>query len=123
MTLSGYIPQLLEEDFSPLVSRALQKAGIEKKEISHWCIHPGGKRILDVVHKSLNLQNGELSHCYDVLRNFGNMSSATILFVLKQMMQAVPANNQKIFTAAFGPGLTMETFVATHQGSKSFVPG
>jgi predicted naringenin-chalcone synthase len=112
MTLSGYIPELLEEDFSPLVKRALEKAGIEKKEITHWCIHPGGKRILDVIHQSLELKNGELVHCYDVLKDFGNMSSATILFVLKKIMET-SLSDQKIFTAAFGPGLTMETFVAT----------
>jgi predicted naringenin-chalcone synthase len=112
MTLSGYVPELLEEDFSPLVKRALEKAGIEKKEITHWCIHPGGKRILDVIHQSLELKNGELVHCYDVLKDFGNMSSTTILFVLKKIMET-SLSDQKIFTAAFGPGLTMETFVAT----------
>src|SRR2546423_6427506 len=43
MTLSGYVPELIEEDFDPLVTKVLEKAGIEKKEITHWCIHPGGK--------------------------------------------------------------------------------
>jgi predicted naringenin-chalcone synthase len=113
MTLSGYVPELLEEDFSPLVTRALEKAGIEKKEITHWCIHPGGKRILDAIHHSLELKNGQLSHCYDVLKDFGNMSSATILFVLKKIMETSLLKDQKVFTAAFGPGLTMETFVAS----------
>lgn len=113
MTLSGYIPELLEEDFSPLVSRALEKAGIEKNQISHWCIHPGGKRILDVIHQSLELKNGELAHCYDVLKDFGNMSSVAILFVLKKIMESSLVKDQKIFAAAFGPGLTMETFVAS----------
>jgi predicted naringenin-chalcone synthase len=113
MTLSGYVPELLEEDFSPLVTRALQKAGIDKKEITHWCVHPGGKRILDVVHQSLQLRNGELAHCYQVLKDFGNMSSATILFVLKKIMETSLDKDQKIFTGAFGPGLTMETFVAS----------
>jgi predicted naringenin-chalcone synthase len=112
MTLSGYVPSLLEEDFSPLVKRALEKAGIEKKEITHWCIHPGGKRILDVVYQSLELKNDDLSYCYEVLKDFGNMSSTTILFVLKKIMATSLLKDQKIFTAAFGPGLTMETFVA-----------
>ena len=113
MTLSGYIPQLLEEDFSPLVARALDKAGINKQAITRWCIHPGGKRILDSIHKSLQLINGELDDCYSVLRDYGNMSSATILFVLKKIMEKDTSTKEKIFGAAFGPGLTMETFVAS----------
>jgi predicted naringenin-chalcone synthase len=113
MTLSGYIPELIEEDFNPLMTRSLEKAGMKKQDISHWCIHPGGRRILDAIHKSLQLTNGELDHCYDVLRDFGNMSSATILFVLKRMMQSSLKPDAKIFAAAFGPGLTMETFTAS----------
>jgi predicted naringenin-chalcone synthase len=118
MTLSGYIPELLQEDFEPLVSRALKHAGIEREAITHWCIHPGGKRILEAIHKSLQLQDGELKDSYEVLKKFGNMSSPTILFVLKEILQHHPArsNNghQKILAAAFGPGLTMETFLASY---------
>jgi predicted naringenin-chalcone synthase len=113
MTLSGYVPELLEEDFGPLVKRVLEKAGVEKEQIRHWCIHPGGKKILDVVYQSLQLKNHELAHCYDVLKRFGNLSSATILFVLKEIMQTSLQNGEKIFAAAFGPGLTMETFVGS----------
>jgi predicted naringenin-chalcone synthase len=113
MTLSGYVPQLLEEDFSPLVGRALEKAGINKQTITRWCIHPGGKRILDSIYKSLELINGELDDCYSVLQDYGNMSSATILFVLKKILERNLSKEEKIFGAAFGPGLTMETFVAS----------
>jgi predicted naringenin-chalcone synthase len=112
MTLSGYVPELLEKDFSPFVTRALSKSGIKKEKITHWCIHPGGKRILDAIHKSLELANGGLNNCYDVLKDHGNMSSVTILFVLKKIMSSSLAKDEKIFGAAFGPGLTMETFVA-----------
>ena len=113
MTLSGYIPDLIEEDFAPLVDRALERSTVKKDEIKHWCIHPGGRRILDAIHRSLKLKNGELDPCYAVLKNFGNMSSATILFVLKELMQNSLHTDEKIFTAAFGPGLTMETFIAS----------
>ena len=113
MTLSGYVPELLEEDFSPLVARALEKAGMKKNEISHWCIHPGGKRILDAIYRSLEFNNGELSYSYETLKDVGNISSATILFTLKKIMQNNLSSDQKIFGAAFGPGLTMETFVAS----------
>jgi predicted naringenin-chalcone synthase len=113
MTLSGYVPELIEEDFSPLVTRALEKSFVKKEEIKHWCIHPGGRRILDAIHRSLELKNGDLDPCYSVLKNFGNMSSATILFVLKDILQKSLSTGDKIFTAAFGPGLTMETFIGS----------
>ena len=113
MTLSGYVPELLEEDFSPLVARALEKAGVKKNEIGNWCIHPGGKRILDTIHRSLEFTNGELNHSYQTLNEVGNISSATILFALKKIMQQGQDPGKKIFGAAFGPGLTMETFLAT----------
>jgi predicted naringenin-chalcone synthase len=114
MTLSGYIPNLIEEDFAMLTECALQKNNLTKKDITHWCVHPGGKKILEAIHKSLQLTNGELDNSYDVLREYGNMSSPTILFVLKKIVDTIAYNGtDTIFGAAFGPGLTMETFTAT----------
>ena len=118
MTLSSYIPDLVGEDFSGLTGRALMQAGITQEQVTHWCIHPGGKKILEAVAGSLRLEEGALNACYEVLRNYGNMSSPTILFVLKKLMQHMTAAPQKdikqtVFGAAFGPGLTMETFIAT----------
>lgn len=114
MTLSGYIPALIEEDFNELVTHALEEAKITKEEITHWCIHPGGKKILEAVHKSLGFTNGQLQPCYDVLKEYGNMSSPTVLFVLEKIMDALNKKEPcKIFGAAFGPGITMETFIVS----------
>jgi predicted naringenin-chalcone synthase len=114
MTLSGYIPNLIEEDFKLLTNRALQKNNLRKEDITDWCIHPGGKKILEAIHKSLCFVNGELDDSYNILKQYGNMSSATILFVLKKIFEkAGSQKNKKLFGAAFGPGLTMETFVAS----------
>jgi predicted naringenin-chalcone synthase len=110
MTLSGYVPELIEEDFAAIAGRALAKKGKTIDDITHWCIHPGGKRILQAIHKSLGFTNGQLSCSYDVLKEFGNLSSATILFVLKKHLQQ--KNVRSLFGAAFGPGLTVETFTA-----------
>ena len=111
MTLSGYIPELIEEDFAAIVERALGKSNQSIDDVTHWCIHPGGKKILQAIHKSLALTNGQLNCSYDILKQYGNLSSATILFVLKSMLhQRQPV--KKLFGAAFGPGLTVETFTA-----------
>jgi predicted naringenin-chalcone synthase len=107
MNLSSYIPDIIEEDFNTLVSDALKQAGITKEDINHWCIHPGGKKILESVHNSLGFSNGQLENSYDVLKNYGNMSSASVLFVLERIMKQ--DKNGNLFMAAFGPGLTMET--------------
>lgn len=116
MTLTGYVPELVKEDFDSLVSKALHKAGLQKEDIDHWCMHPGGKKILEAISQSLQLNNDALQHSYAVLNEYGNMSSPTILFVLKRILDELagntPGKNQKIFGAAFGPGLTMETFIA-----------
>jgi len=116
MTLSSYIPDLVEEDFTQFTNRALEKNGLQKKDITQWCIHPGGKKILEAVQKTLSLNNNELQASYDVLKNYGNMSSPTILFILKKIAAALSHNHKNkehIFGAAFGPGLTMETFVVS----------
>lgn len=121
MTLSSYIPDLIKESFSQLFDKALAHAGLAKEQIDHWCIHPGGKKILESISDSLHLKKEDLQYSYDVLRDYGNMSSPTIIFVLEKILNEVRekriANNEQpttIFAAAFGPGLTMETFIAQY---------
>ena len=112
MTLTGYVADLIRADFAALVGRALDKSGVSRQQVNGWCIHPGGKKILEAIEKSLSLSNGELDPSYSVLRQYGNMSSPTILFVLQRMMENLRYSQPNcILGAAFGPGLTMETFV------------
>ncbi len=111
MTLSGYVPQLIEEDIAAYVQNALQHHQLDIKDITHWCIHPGGKKILQVIQQQLGLENDDLCFSKKILQEYGNMSSPAILFVLKEMMQNLPSSSN-IFGVAFGPGLTMETFIA-----------
>ncbi len=113
MTLRSYIPGLIEADFNKLVKNALNQGGYSKASITSWCIHPGGRRILEAIAKSLDLPDDELDASYEVLNEFGNMSSATILFVLDSILRKNPGGKPlRVFGAAFGPGLTMETFIA-----------
>ena len=117
MTLTGYVPDLVKEDFDILVTKALKNAGIKKEDISHWCIHPGGKKILEAIEQSTGLKKEALQYSYDILKDYGNMSSPTVLFVLHKIFQELQNNQQQqaaVFGAAFGPGITMETFIATY---------
>ena len=115
MKLSSYIPQLIEEDIAALVENALAEAGLQQSDIHFWCVHPGGRKILEVIQHKLCLSPAALSCSSAVLSKFGNMSSPTILFVLKEIWKEIPNSPANIFGVAFGPGLTMETFIATKE--------
>lgn len=111
MTLSAYVADLVEEDFNKMVNDSLFAAGVHRSQINHWCIHPGGKRILEAVHQSLGFTNGQLDDSYEILRHYGNMSSPTVLFVLERIWKKKLKKNENILGAAFGPGLSFETFI------------
>jgi len=114
MSLSADVPEIFQQDIEPLKKRALSKAGLKDEDIKYWCVHPGGKRILQGIAKGLSLNDHALKPSYDVLKHYGNMSSPTILFVLKEMWESL-LNDDKahIFGIAFGPGLTMESLIMT----------
>ena len=111
MHLGTIIPQLVKENIQPLLNRALQAANVEKEGITRWAIHPGGKKILSNIQQSLELPDEQMAPSYNVLKNYGNMSSPTILFILKDIMAKLNGSQEKVFATAFGPGLTMETLI------------
>lgn len=113
MTLSSYVPGLIKDGIKHLTERLLQKFLSGNTQIDLYAIHPGGKRILEVIEEELSLSKKENRHAYSVLENYGNMSSATLLFVLKRLMNDLNGqdNNKNILSIAFGPGLTMESML------------
>lgn len=113
MTLSSYIPQLIEKGFKTFFNKALHELKLTQKDITHWAIHPGGRKIVEVIQKELTIASNDLESTYRVLKNYGNMSSPTILFVLKDIWDTKINRDKKelIFGAAFGPGLTMESVI------------
>jgi alpha-pyrone synthase len=102
MFLSGKIPAEL--------SRALHEGELmaERDGIELWAVHPGGRSILDAVERGLELPPDALAASREVLSCFGNMSSATVMFVLQRMMQQARPG-QRGCAMSFGPGLTAET--------------
>jgi alpha-pyrone synthase len=102
MLLSGQVPAEL--------ARALHEGELmaERDGIDLWAVHPGGRSILDAVEKGLELPVGALAASREVLSCFGNMSSATVMFVLQRMMQQARPG-QRGCAMSFGPGLTAET--------------
>ena len=107
MSLSGEVPARLAEALADDVLSERILDGRDAAEIGAWAVHPGGKSILDAVERAFALPQGALAESREVLRTCGNMSSATILFVLEQIMARRPQNG---IALAFGPGLAMEGF-------------
>ncbi len=109
MTLSGYVPSIIARNIEPMLLNSLNKMNIKKDDIQHWAIHPGGKKIISEIEKVLNLSSKDVEISRGVLSDFGNMSSVTILYVLKKMQAQIKAPNETIYSVAFGPGLTIES--------------
>ncbi|GLK18438.1 type III polyketide synthase [Herbiconiux flava] len=123
MVLSSYVPKIIEQNIRTALEPLLGQAGAEAA--THWAIHPGGRSILDRVEQTLGLTPAQLAPSREVLRDYGNMSSATVLFVLKGILDqalvtgttdARPASSrppERVCAMAFGPGLTVESGLFT----------
>lgn len=107
MTLSTYVPDILGDTVAVPLQAAMQAVGAAGPEACAWAIHPGGRRILQACEAALGIGSGALSASYHVLQRCGNMSSPTVLFVLREAMAA--RLDAPVIAAAFGPGLTVET--------------
>jgi len=109
MMLSHKLPKIISEVTVPKLKEILANDGIKITEIKHWVLHPGGKAILDTLQKGLNLSDELMYPSRKILKNFGNMSSSTILFILKEILDTKTINkNDLCCVVAFGPGLVME---------------
>ncbi|WFB36683.1 3-oxoacyl-[acyl-carrier-protein] synthase III C-terminal domain-containing protein [Kiritimatiellota bacterium B12222] len=106
IVLSGYVPHILGENIRDAVFPFLETTAHRPKEIETWAVHPGGKAILDRVGEALDLPANALDLSRDVLRRFGNMSSATVLFLIAEALASHPKG--PCAAMAFGPGLTVE---------------
>ena len=123
MVLSNAIPAIIDEHITgalePLfehddaLAEALATDG-SSDAVEHWAIHPGGRSILDKVESRLGLTEAQLVPARETLRDFGNMSSATVLFVRRNILESEAAGDgDRVAAMAFGPGLTVETALMT----------
>lgn len=106
LTLSPELPRTLAAHIGPAVQSFLARSNIALDEIDHWVVHPGGPQILDCIEQSMNLGPDALRWSRDILRGYGNMSSPTVFFILRELLQAQKSG--RVLMAAFGPGLTIE---------------
>lgn len=108
MILNARIPEFIGEEISDVVLKASDKYNLNPASIRKWAIHPGGKKILDTIKSTLQLNDNDVQHSYKILNEYGNMSSPTILFVLHELLEDHQPN-ELIFSIGFGPGISIET--------------
>lgn len=107
MGLTAAVPRLIEQHVRSVLEDQCRAAGIAPGDVRHWAMHPGGRAILDKAADALGLPRERFAASYRVLREHGNMSSATVGFVLEEL--ARDSGPGLVFSAAFGPGLTVES--------------
>ncbi len=141
MILSSYVPRIIDDHITgalePLWAQVPELAGVAPAGIERWAIHPGGRSILDRVEDRLSLTPAQLEPSRSTLAEVGNMSSATVLFVLRRILHATPPadvpgvagerlverdaapvegpGTGRVCAMAFGPGLTVETALMTRR--------
>ncbi|WP_019180352.1 type III polyketide synthase [Microbacterium yannicii] len=114
MVLSAEVPRIIGREIRAAVDRFV---GLDDAPDA-WAVHPGGRSVLDRVETGLELDPAALERSRGVLRDYGNMSSATILFILRELLHDdTLADGARVAGLAFGPGLTVESALMTKRAS------
>lgn len=120
MRLTAQVPRIVGREISGVVDAMLEADGRAETSagIAGWAVHPGGRSVLDRVQEGLGLPDAAMRHSRAVLRDYGNMSSATILFILQRMLgDDALGDDARVAGLCFGPGLTVETAFFTRRAS------
>ncbi|HLX11182.1 MAG TPA: 3-oxoacyl-[acyl-carrier-protein] synthase III C-terminal domain-containing protein, partial [Bacteroidota bacterium] len=92
-----------------VIGNLLDTFDLGQEDIDHWICHSGGRKVIDSIKGAMNLTDEQLRHSKCVLKNFGNMSSPTVLFVLQEALRsAKPKPGDRGVMLAMGPGLALE---------------
>jgi alkylresorcinol/alkylpyrone synthase len=104
VVLDRSVPRFVEERFAHALDGMLSRLGIERDDVNRFVCHPGGTKVVAAIERALGLHQGSLDHERDVLRDCGNMSAPTVLFILDRVIRAgLPA---RVMLTAMGPGFT-----------------
>lgn len=117
MKLSSYVPDVIQSGIRELTGKLLDTLNLTVPQINHFAIHPGGRKIVETIEQELAIPREKNEWAYHVLKNYGNMSSPTVLFVLKEIFDRLGEKNdsETVLSFAFGPGLTLESMLFTYR--------
>lgn len=114
MTLTAEVPRVIGREIVDALRGFVEGSPADGWEVDRWAVHPGGRSILDRVEGALALGGDALADARAVLRDYGNMSSATVLFILRRMLHdTAVVDGARVAGLAFGPGLTVESALMT----------
>jgi len=106
MTLGAQVPDLIQAHVAGWLGEWLNDQGVALEDVRSWAVHPGGPRVLSAFGQSVGLEKDTMWASREVLAEYGNMSSATVLFILERMRRA--GAEGPCVAVAFGPGLVVE---------------
>lgn len=106
--LDKEVPGKIAEHFPNIIHPFLEKNQLTIKDIDHLIFHPGGKKIVQTVEELFGVLGKNIDDTKEVLRLYGNMSSATVLYVLERFMDKNPAKGEKGIMLSFGPGFSAQ---------------
>jgi len=108
MILDKAVPDTIEAHFPQIIHPFLEKNNLEIKDVNNLIFHPGGKKIVQVIQDLFGKYGKNINVTKEILREYGNMSSATVLFVLERFMDQKLAKGEKGIMLSFGPGFTAQ---------------
>jgi alkylresorcinol/alkylpyrone synthase len=108
MVLDKDVPENIEQHFPEIITPFLEKHGLEVKNIDHLIFHPGGRKIIDTVENLFSELGKNINETKNVLKEYGNMSSATVLYVLEQYMKRPLGTGELGLMLSFGPGFSAQ---------------
>jgi alkylresorcinol/alkylpyrone synthase len=109
VVFSQAIPQVVREKVHDNTAEFLRTENREFSDISHWIAHPGGTKVIEAYEDVLPLPPCAMSHARSILRDYGNMSSPTVLFVLERLLKSAPPKPSDLgILTALGPGFSSE---------------
>jgi predicted naringenin-chalcone synthase len=115
MNLDPTLPEVIAENFERATETLLGRRGLALADIAHFVVHPGGVKILDRVEEIVRAHGGDLRHSRDVMRQLGNMSSGTVIFILQRLLESTPAPGPALLMS-FGPGFGAHELLLTIDG-------
>jgi alkylresorcinol/alkylpyrone synthase len=109
IVLSKDVPEIIRERVKDLAQGFLAKQGLRQEDISAFLLHPGGQKLLSYMQSELGLSRADTEVSWDILRRYGNLSSASVLFILNEWLvqKEMPSGSYGLLMA-FGPGFTAE---------------
>lgn len=104
--LSVQLPKVVRAVVPPLIDELLERNGLSRGDIQHWAIHPGGDRMVAALEEALGLTEEQMAPTRAVLAEYGNMSSPTVLFILKSLMDRGIKPGERVLMTAYGAGMS-----------------